>query len=468
VKNQYNLDELDIGPFSLTYQRTLTAASDTLTALLPAGHRATAKGFTSPPIVWLSGSGSQRLIGGVSVRKQSGGYSASISTRQSGLYIFSGSKHLLQPVGVRRQPSTNYLLTGHARLLVISPRRFWSSLAPLIAYHDAHGTPTKLADVADVSAHYSFGIMDPTAIRDFIHAAAAKLGIVNVLLVGADTFDYHRYTDCSNGNCPANPKDVSLLPSLYTRDDFYGQIPSDELYVDGGGKGPIVGIGRIPAINANQIKVVVTKTLAWLKRASGARSAVMAAGGEDPSFQSTSEALRAMLPRRYAVTTAYEAVSGNAGARKALLGRINAGSTIVNFVGHGNLEQWGNEPPLLTVDDVPNLKNKRGGELFFGWGCQTAYDVDPTDRALNARLLMDTGSGAILSLGSTGLDLAQPQATLAAKFYGQLFQGSGTLTIGEALRYAEVAALSSDPSTIQPVHSYEIFGDPALPVSAIR
>jgi hypothetical protein len=132
------------------------------------------------------------------------------------------------------------------------------------------------------------------------------------------------------------------------------------------------------------------------------------------------------------------------------------------------LLQWGNPPPLLTVGEARKLTTGAPG-IFLGWGCQTAYHIDPTQLSLNVSLLFQPNSGAFVTLGSTGLDLAQPQAVMAKHFYADIFGGTSTVsTIGDALRQAENETLADSASNLPPIESYELFGDPLLPTSLLK
>jgi hypothetical protein len=165
------------------------------------------------------------------------------------------------------------------------------------------------------------------------------------------------------------------------------------------------------------------------------------------------------------VARVYES-AGVSGTRRSLLGAIDRGARIVDFVGHGNLEEWGYPPPLLSVQDVPRLRSPAPA-LFLGWGCQTAYDVDPGDEALNARLLF-ASRGAAVAIGSTGLDLAEPQSRLAVELFKAMFHERGDITVGDALMRAENRALGRNADALPAVQSYELFGDPAIPVEAFH
>jgi hypothetical protein len=466
VKNQYDLDIIDIRGFSLAYGRTPIAVHGALTANFPEERTATVSGFHSSNIrVWQLGASGAALVRGTHVSGAGRSHSVSFVAPAAGDYLAVDNAGWLTPTAVTPLPSTSYLLKGKAKLLVVAPRSFWPALYPLVAYHDSHGVPVKLADIGDVFDRFTAGMFDATAIRDYIQQAESQLGITAVLLVGADTYDYHHYIDCAHGGCPSNPQDVSLVPSLYTMDSFYGQIPSDELLVDNSSGAPSIAIGRIPAVTASEVKTIVNRTVSMMRHPSGKRSAVMVAGTGDPSFDTSSDALAAELPAGYGVTKLNEPATSNGAARSGLLKAIQSGVTIANFVGHGNLEQW-DQNPVLSIGDVPRLHPNPSGQLYFGWGCQTAYDVDPTDRALNARLLF--GGGAALTLGSTGLDLAQPQSELAVTFYHELFHDSSAVSVGQALERAEVSVSAADPGALDPIRSYEIFGDPMLPLTLLQ
>lgn len=463
VKNQYDLDITDVRDYTLQYPRMLQASEDTLTLDGRAGRRVDVRGLGDPQAeVWEIGPQVARVMGVVAGRRGRG-YAVRFIPRVSGTYVITGVTGLLRPAAVKRVRSTKYLVSGHARLLVISPRALWPALQPLIAYHRRHGLSVKLADVADVFTRFSHGEVNGGALRAYIAAAQRKLGTDSVLLVGGDTYDYHGYLNCPSLGCPSNPGNVSLVPSLYTMDSYYGQIPSDELLVDRNGA-PGLAIGRIPAMTPSQVTTVVSRTLAVISHPVRPPVAVMSSGSGDPEFQATSASLAAELPSGYTVRTANEVAAGHKAARQTLLDAIKAGATLVNFVGHGNLEQW-SQNPLLSISDVKKLHPSTAGQVYFGWGCQTAYDVDPTDMALNARLLFD--SGAVLALGSTGLDLAQPQSELAQDFFHELFHDPAVKTVGQALQVAEDTVLKQDQGAEDPVRSYELFGDPELPVTTL-
>jgi hypothetical protein len=482
VQNADTVDSIEIASWSITYPRRLAAEHGWLAATLPAAPHLTVSGFATPHITtWMVAPDEAVLLTGARVSRSASTFTLSLSIPRPGRFVFAGSSAFLYPSAVSRVRATTALLQGHANLLVIAPHVFIAALSPLLAYHRAHGVTVKVADPSDVFARYSNGVPDPLAVRMYIVQAHGTLGIRDVLLVGADTFDYHHYLACRRGACPANPSDTSFIPSFYVRDATDAEIPSDEAYVDGP-SGPFAGIGRIPAVTARQLRVVISKTLNLLRHRSrvgsgpaarGALSealAVLASGQDDPqgSFQATSERLAGLLPARYTVRTAYVRTVGRRAARASFLAGVARDPLLVDFVGHGNLEQWDRSPPLLQKSDVPTLHNGSSPGFFLGWGCQTAYHIDPTDASLNARLLFAPAGGAALTIGSTGFDVLAPQSVLATSFFSELFRGTGSATVGEALARAGSVTLATNPLAVHTVQSYELFGDPAVPVTVFR
>jgi hypothetical protein len=469
VHNAYDIDSIDVQGVTVSYRRALLAPSGWLQANLPiSGGVVVGHLPFSDVSVWRVTGGIAVKLAGVSVMRAIGGFRATFGARVAGRYLLTAGTGSLLPNSFRPIPDSSYLANGSARMVIVSPRSFFGSLRPLVYYHRAHGLTVKLADVQDVYKRYGMGITDPSAIAAYLHFARLHLGTGFALLVGDDTYDYLGYLRCTPQRCPANPSGRSLIPSIYARDATFGWIPSDESLVAVRGGAPMVAIGRVPAASASEVRRWVDRTMRFLQRSPRrVRSAVFAAGGADPSFAATSDRLASLLPPDYRRIRAYAGGSIGTPARRTLLSAIDRGARIATFVGHGNLEQWGAGGPLLSVRDVPRLRDARGG-LFLGWGCQTAYDVDPTDRSLNARLLLGPGGGAVLAIGSTGLDTADPQARLAVAFFRQMFHSRHVTTVGRAFQLAEKQTLRSDPGALATIQSYELFGDPALPLAALN
>jgi len=471
-----NIDIMEIRTFALSYPHAFAAAGGSLAAQLSVTPRVVISGLRDAQIsAWRVIAGTSQRLAGVVMHRGNGGFQAEFAATAKGDYRVEDAGALLLPVSFTHVRDTGYLLQGQGKLLVIGPQKFLPALAPLVTYHRSHGMTVKLVDVADVYAKYSAGLLDAAAIRLYIADAEKQLGTQSVLLVGADNYDYHHYITCRHrtndkkhghyvkNDCTGNPNDRVFLPSLYVDNIDFGRIPSDWAYV---GASP-VGIGRIPAVNADQVRVAVAKSLLYV-RSAGRTRAIFTAGGEEPDFAQTSDALAGLLPSSYTVAKAYNKPTGARKVRAILRNGINGGAKIIDFVGHGNLEQWGMPPSVLNVGMVPTLRNRAQPAVFFGWGCQTAYDVDPTDQALNARLLFAQNGGAALTLGSTGLDNADVQAVLAKAFFQKLFHDPAITTVGQALQAAKVETLAADPSVQPPADSYELYGDPALPVGPLR
>ena len=185
------------------------------------------------------------------------------------------------------------------------------------------------------------------------------------------------------------------------------------------------------------------------------------------------------LPASWTISKAYEdgTQADDVANRSRFLTLFDRGQEIVNYVGHGNLQQWSCLPELTSAD-IRSLTNTNRLAAVFQWGCQATDFVNPQLPNIDSLLLQARNAGrptgAAVAVGSTGTDLAYPQALLAGGvqqpggdpyFYGYLARGD---SVGQALQYAKddmVTRYAGEPvyaNYADVVNSYTVLGDPAL------
>ena len=354
------------------------------------------------------------------------------------------------------------------------------------------------------------GQVNPEAIRAYVAFAHANLGTEYVLLAGGDTDDYHNYLGCpASGRCKAtNPDNVSVVPTLYQNSVFDGPTPSDNLFAVPPGQSttaPDVAVGRLPAITRSQLDLEIEKSINWLSGAAQPYkdTASFVAGFPfssnygcssyaDSTFKTASNVMAGQLLSLPAfqgsVNKRYEdgTLTDDLANRAALLSDINAGTEIVNFVGHGNTQQWSCLPDLQAYSGGAGayagaLTNSARPVIVFQWGCQATNIQNPQLPNIDSVLLSDEDgsgnpTGATIAVGSSGDDLDVPQEVLAGGtnlrtgpsgvnyFYGYLVKGD---TVGQALEFAKddlITAWGSNQDDADVVNSYTILGDPALTI----
>jgi hypothetical protein len=134
----------------------------------------------------------------VAIAAQGGGFEAGPEAHR---YLVTGSATLHTPAVQRHQP-IDLVTPRQADAVYVAPVAFHAALQPLIAHRRAQGFRVELIDVAAIYDVWSFGHVDPAAIRRFMpHAAATWPHAPEALiLVGDGTSDPHNYLGRNNAN----------------------------------------------------------------------------------------------------------------------------------------------------------------------------------------------------------------------------------------------------------------------------
>ncbi len=144
----------------------------------------------------------------------------------------------------------------------------------------------------------------------------------------------------------------------------------------------------------------------------------------------------------------------DAAAKAALLDAIARGQRVVNYTGHGNVNQWhGN---LLTNEDAVVLDNADHLPVFLMMTCLNGYFNDPSLDSLAEKLLMNPRGGAVAVWASSGQTLPGGQWAVNQEMYRQMFSAP-QVRIGDAARAAKVATTDVDVR-----QTWILFGDPTM------
>jgi hypothetical protein len=145
--------------------------------------------------------------------------------------------------------------------------------------------------------------------------------------------------------------------------------------------------------------------------------------------------------------------SDDATVKSQILAAINQGKTIVNYNGHGSVNQWrGN---ILTNGDAASMTNSQKLALFVMMTCLNGYFDDPVLDSLAESLLKASG-GAAAVWASSAQSEPGAQEALNQELYRLLFSGS-PITVGEAAARAKQVVNDADVR-----RSWILFGDPAM------
>jgi uncharacterized repeat protein (TIGR01451 family) len=445
---------VNVTNYGLTYPRRFVARSGAL-SFTSDGSVLAVDGLPSSNVVVyrLGGAVPQRLT---QVQIQPGAVALAArfaGTGKSDSYSVYDASALSTPVYAAFPPPSQ-IRGGFADYLIIAHPSFISGVDPLVRARSGQGHRVKVVNVNDVYATFSYGIVDPQAIHDYIAYASSRMRTRYVLLVGGDTYDYF---DCLKTGS------VSFIPTPYApTGDLITYAPADPLLADVDGDGvPDVALGRLPVRTPAELDTVVAKILAYGGRSVGA---VFAADAADSgfSFGKVSDQLAALLPAAWPVTRAHIDDLGAPAARTALIGAMNSGVPFASYVGHSGFTEW-SFSSLFTAADAVALFNVGSPFVVTQWGCWNTYYVEPHSDTLAHKLLLAGPQGAAAVLGPATLSDVGSEAAFARLLLPLVFQQG--LPLGTALTQAKKQLAASQPQALDVLRGWTLLGDPALVVA---
>ncbi|RMD97717.1 MAG: hypothetical protein D6812_14690, partial [Deltaproteobacteria bacterium] len=338
---------------------------------------------------------------------------------------------------------------------VISHPDFLDDLAPWIAARSAQGLSLRVADVSQVYARFSGGVVDPEAIRRMIAWAVENLGIEAVLLVGGDTYDYH--DDLGLGS-------ISFIPTFYvatdpivrfTPSDTHFTLLDDDL-------APDVAIGRLPVRSSEEARRLIDKILAFEAKG-GAPSALLVADEDDAgvSFTEASERFAATLPPEWMVERAYLEGGDVAQMRARIFDTIEGGVTLTSFIGHSGPSLWSFQG-LFSAEDAVALTNAGDPTVVAQWGCWNTYFVEPRSNTMAHAFLLAGPQGAAAVLGAATLTSAAAEETLGDAMMPLLVTTG--MPVGRAIMAAKGEIARTHPKMLDVLFGWTLLGDPTLSI----
>jgi len=363
-------------------------------------------------------------------------------------------RELAQSTSVEWVEDTEIRSEGAEYVAIVAPELADATEA-LLAFHREQGLSTVTFSAQQVYDAYSAGTVDPLAIRTLLAEAEKSWKIKPrfVLLVGDSTYDPAGYQ---------HDLPPAYLPSPFINTVYGGETVSDNLIADLDEDGyPDIALGRLPARSSEQMETMINKIIDYSqKQASGdwQERVLFTADGREEQFKSTSEQLRTDLADNINAVTVYPEAASD--AMSQILPALNEGSLIVNYIGHGSVQQWGRDQ-LLTVDVASELNNGPRLPVFINMTCLTGLFSHPSEESLAETLLWAQNGGAIAAIAPSSLTLPNNQRPLNAALLKELLS-TEDLTVGEALMRAKQSVPLDNNNQKDIVATFNLLGDPAL------
>jgi len=397
---------------------------------------------TSAEPAWL---GAMPTAGGVSFRVEPG---------RSYLAVSPGA--VLRATVTKASASKLRSTRNRADYLIIAPREFLPAAEPLLERRRGQRLLSRAVAVEDVYEEFGYGEARPEAVKEFLEYAYhhwRSPSIRYVVLFGDATYDGKDYLGTGV---------VNRVPAL-TRKTSYLWTASDPGYaaVNGEDLLPDLAVGRLPAANLEQARLLVEKVLAYEESRQDLKGpAVLVADDPDLAgdFEADSEEIANSLVVRE-VERIYLRQLGAAGTRKAILGSLDRGASLMSYVGHGGIALWASEN-VFGSSDLESLSLQARQPILMTMNCLNGYFHFPYFDALGEAFLKAEGKGAIAAFSPSGLSLNAPAHLYHQALMKELTSGRharlGDAVLGAQRTYAESGAF---PELLA---IYHLLGDPAL------
>lgn len=389
-------------------------------------------------------------------------------------------------------PNQNLHATGQTDMVIIIPSNgHFQEVAERLA--DAHRNMDSLSVVIvtaqQVYNEFSSGTPDVTAYRRFMkmlydRATTAEEAPKYLLLLG------DAYSDNRLITTPGRSQDDYLLSfesvnsvnavRSYVHEDYLGFLD------DGEGNSLLrnkvdIGVGRIPVVSVVEAKNVVEKTIRYMNNTeAGVWQNVITVLGDDGDksipnqHMKDAEGIAAIVAENYPSYmidriywddyVAEKVATGNRypEVTKVIQDRLEKGSFLVNYSGHGGPNQLSHEFSWTSLN-VSELTSPR---LPF-WvmaSCDIAQ-FDLGDNSIGELTLKHPTSGGVGVFTSTRTVLQRYNAILNKAFTKELFSPlltGETIAVGDAVRRAKCAVIEANSDLSENKLQYVLLGDPAL------
>jgi len=328
---------------------------------------------------------------------------------------------------------------------------------------------------------FSSGIPDPASIRNLMRMLYDKAGSDTaalpryLLLFGDGSFDNKSSVSGNSNLILTYQSENSLTPTAsFVTDDFFGMLDSNE----GASKGSLdIGIGRFTVKNQTEAAGVVRKIQNYITKNSyndWKNVVTFIADDEDGNMHvSQADAMATKIDTLHPVYNidkiyldSYKQVLTPNGSRYpdvniAINNRVNKGSLIVNYTGHGNEVNLAHEH-VVGISDINTWVNFNHLALFITATCEFSRWDDYTRTTAGESIFLNSSGGSVALFSTTRLVYAQQNYLLNQQIFNYLFAKNSNnerMTFGDVIRHAKN---NTGSETETNKRNFSLLGDPAL------
>lgn len=368
----------------------------------------------------------------------------------------------------------DYVIVSHPDFLVQA-----NKLADFHRSNDNLGvfvtTPGSIAN------EFSSGTADITGIRDFMKmlydASDPGKEIKYLLLFGDASYDYKGVLNITSSNFVSTWESTESwnIVNSVASDDYFGFLDDGEGAESASDNKLDIGIGRFVVSTQSQADMAIEKSIYYATNTPSVmapwRNTVtfVADDGDNNLHLSHAEQLVEIINSNNPVYNidkiyidAYNQVSTPAGQRvpdvnQAINDRIDKGTLIMNYSGHGGEIGWGHEQFLQNAD-INSWTNFGQMPIFITATCEFSRYDDPTRVSAGELVFLNNKGGAVALFSTARATFASSNLTLNKAIYeNNIFEKEGGVypRFGDIIRKSKKQSNSNDRKFI-------LIGDPAL------
>jgi len=371
------------------------------------------------------------------------------------------------PVSISYDPRSNLRDPGNsAEYLVLTHDDFYQEAVQLEQHRANQGFLTRVVQLSDVYDEFSYGYVDPQAIKDFLVYAYSNWSVPTlsyVVLLGDASCDHNDYQHL--GLRDYVPSSYFLTEAGITTNDHWFSLVHGTDYLSD------IHLGRLPVSTAAQAQAIVDKIIAYdsypVPNDTWNYNVLFLADNSDDGGnfeQASDDIIDNYLPAHFNPAKLYVSQC-NPNCRTMFVAAMNSdteSAPLISYFGHGNITFMASEK-ILRVEDVPSLVNQNRLPFFINMTCyNNNFAYSHLAIECLGEVLTDTANkGAIGIIGSTGWTYLTTNAFFSQKIYESLFSDPD-YRAGPALTFGRIkSSLYSCPMEVQ---NTVLLGDPATSI----
>ena len=413
-------------------------------------------------------------------------FSFSIATDTLHQFIAFNQAAFLTPtyIGTVANQDIHGQIANAPEFIIVSHPDFLNAANTLANFHqNTLHQKTLVVPTTQVYQEFGGGKPDAGAIRDMVRAFYVAAGNDTskmpkyLLLIGDGSYDNRNIIPGNTAFIPTYESVSSIdKASSYTSDDFFGLLSDNEgSNIETGAQLLDISVGRLPVQNSTDANAIVNKIINYksVNSYGNWRNLItFVADDEDQNthinqadgYATTIAATHPEINLDKIYWDAYKQEATSSGARypdahDAIIRRIEGGTLVMNYTGHGSTIGWGHER-VFETPDIESLNNYNNLPLFITATCDFSVFDAPDIISAGEHLILNNNGGAIALMTTTRLVYTGGNEVMNSSIYNYFFKKHSDgrhWTMGEIFQYGKNAT-SQDENN----RKFTLLGDPAL------